>query len=45
MGIGYRFDWGAVIASWRYLDYQMKSSSPIDSMTLSGPLLGVAFTF
>ena len=26
-GVGYQFDWGAVIASWRYLDYNFKSSA------------------
>ena len=45
LGAGYRFSWGAVIASWRYLDYEMKSGVPIQSMALSGPLLGVAFKF
>lgn len=44
-GVGYKFDWGAVVATWRYLDYQFKSGSAIDSMYLNGPLLGVAFQF
>jgi len=44
-GIGYSFDWGAVVASWRYLDYEFKSSSKVDSLSLSGPLVGVAFRF
>lgn len=43
LGIGYRFDWGATVLSWRYLDYQMKSGVPIQNMSMSGPLLGVAF--
>ena len=40
-GIGYRFNWGAVVASWRYLDYNMKSGDPIQSLTANGPLFGV----
>jgi len=42
-GIGYRFEWGSVVASWRYLDYDMKSGEQIQSLDLSGPLIGVAF--
>lgn len=42
-GIGYSFDWGSVVASWRYLDYEFKSSSKVDGLSLSGPLVGVAF--
>jgi len=44
-GVGYQFDWGAVIGSWRYLDYDFKSSSNIQSMSFNGPLIGVVFTF
>jgi len=42
-GIGYAFRWGEMIASYRYMDYQFKSDSPIHSQTFNGPLLGVAF--
>ena len=42
-GVGYRFDWGAVGVTWRYLDYQFKSGEPIDSMSMNGPVVGVAF--
>jgi hypothetical protein len=42
-GLGYAFKWGEIIGGWRYLDYQFKSDSKIDSMSLNGPLLGVAF--
>lgn len=45
VGFGYRFDWGSLIASWRYLDYEMKSGSPIQSLTMNGALVGVAFSF
>jgi hypothetical protein len=42
-GLGYAFKWGDIIGGWRYLDYQFKSSSNIDSMSLNGPMLGVSF--
>jgi hypothetical protein len=38
-GIGYAFQWGDVMAGWRYIDYHMKSGKPIQDITLSGPLL------
>ncbi|MBS1179742.1 MAG: hypothetical protein H6R06_4154 [Proteobacteria bacterium] len=44
-GVGYQFDWGALIGSWRYLDYEFKSSSHIESQSFSGPLVGVVFKF
>ena len=40
-GIGYTFPWGDVIGTWRYLDYNFKSSSKIDDLSMNGPLLGV----
>jgi hypothetical protein len=42
-GVGYQFGWGSVIATWRYLDYDFKSDSKIESMSLNGPTIGVAF--
>jgi hypothetical protein len=44
-GVGYRFDWGSVFATYRYLDYQFKSGNALQSMTMNGALLGVAFQF
>jgi hypothetical protein len=42
-GLGYSFHWGDVIVAWRYLDYNMKSGSKIESINFNGPALGVAF--
>lgn len=42
-GIGYRYSWGALVASWRYLDYEFESGDPIQSLSLSGPLVGATF--
>ena len=44
-GIGYQFGWGALVASWRYIDYEMKSDVPIQSLTFNGPLIGAVFRF
>ncbi len=42
-GIGYAFRWGEVIASWRYLDYNLKSGQKIENVNFNGPVIGVAF--
>jgi hypothetical protein len=44
-GLGYQFDWGAVLATWRYLDYEFKDSSKVQSLTMNGPTIGVSFKF
>jgi hypothetical protein len=42
-GIGYSFGWGDVVAAWRYLDYDMKSGSRIETMTFNGPAIAAVF--
>lgn len=42
-GVGYRFDWGSMFATWRYLDYDFKSGKAVESLNMSGPVIGVAF--
>jgi hypothetical protein len=42
-GIGYSFGWGDVVASWRYLDYKMKSGSNIESLNFNGPAVAAVF--
>jgi hypothetical protein len=42
-GVGYVFNWGELIATWRYLDYDFKSGKKIESLNFNGPALGVAF--
>ena len=37
------FSWGSLLAGWRYLDYKFKSDSPVQDLTLNGPMFGVAF--
>ncbi len=42
-GLGYAFNWGEVLAMWRYLDYNFKSGKAVEDMNFNGPMLGVAF--
>jgi hypothetical protein len=42
-GLGYSFHWGDIVAAWRYLGYNMKSGSKIDTLNFNGPAVGVAF--
>ena len=44
-GVGYQFDWGSVLATWRYLDYDFKSDKLVQSVSFNGPTIGVAFRF
>lgn len=44
-GIGYQFGWGALVATWRYIDYELKSDKAIQSLTFNGPLIGAVFRF
>lgn len=42
-GVGYALQWGEVVAAWRYLDYNMGSSSKIESLNFNGPAIAVVF--
>jgi hypothetical protein len=42
-GVGYAFGWGDVFATYRYLDYDFKSSSSVEDLTIKGPVLGAVF--
>jgi hypothetical protein len=42
-GVGYSFQWGDVVASWRYIDYDMKSGKKIESMNFNGPAIAAVF--
>ena len=44
-GIGYSWSSIELLAVWRYLDYDFKSSSQVDSLTLNGPAIGIVFTW
>lgn len=42
-GLGYQFDWGAMVLTYRYLDYNLDSNSPVTDLSFGGPMMGVAF--
>lgn len=44
-GVGYSFSWGELFAAWRYIDYDFKSGTPIQSLSFNGPAIGVAFNW
>ena len=44
-GVAYKFNWGQVIGAWRYLDYDFKSGSDLESINFNGPMVGVAFNW
>jgi hypothetical protein len=44
-GIGYTYGWGEMTAAWRYLDYDLGSNTPIKSLVLNGPAIGVTWRF
>ncbi len=44
-GVGYRFDWGSVLLTYRHLDYELDPDGIASDLTLSGPMLGASFTW
>ena len=44
-GVGYKFDWGDVLLTYRYLHYDYGSDFPFANLDVSGPLLGAKFRF
>lgn len=42
-GMGYAFNWGDVTTVWRYLDYNYKSSTPTQNVSMSGPQIALVF--
>jgi hypothetical protein len=41
----YRFNWGDVSLVYRHIDWQFDSSSRLDNMNFSGPLLAAKLRF
>lgn len=44
-GIGYRFDWGDVDLTYRYMAWDLGSDSPLEDVSFSGPQLTASFRF
>lgn len=45
IGAGYAFDWGDLVAVWRYLDYNMPSGDLVENLDANGAAVGVTFHF
>ena len=45
LGLAYAFGWGDVSLAYRHLYYSQKGDQFIQSLALSGPLLGATFRF
>lgn len=43
--IGYRFGWGDIRLGYRHINIEMDEDKVMDSLQLSGPVLGVGFRF
>jgi hypothetical protein len=43
VGLGYEFKWGGLVATWRYLDYKMKSGKAVENLNFNGPMVGAVF--
>lgn len=43
-GIGYHFNWGEVLLTYRYLDYD-NGDNPISDLVLYGPVIGASFAW
>jgi hypothetical protein len=42
-GVSYAFGWGDLGAGWRYLEYDLKSGSPIKDLNFNGVMVGATF--
>jgi hypothetical protein len=45
LGVGYKFGWGDVVVAWRYLNYNLNSSGPVEKLIMSGPAFGARFSW
>ncbi len=45
LGAGYAFDWGDLVAVWRYLEYDMPSGDLLENLDANGAAIGVTFHF
>jgi len=43
--LGYRFDWGDVLATYRYIHYEKDDTRLVEDFDLYGPKVGVVFHF
>ena len=44
-GFGYGFNWGGILLEYRHVSFDLDDDELIDTFSLSGPALGVVFSF
>jgi hypothetical protein len=42
-GMGYAFEWGELVATYRHLDYKFGSDTPMRDLSFSGPAVSLGF--
>jgi hypothetical protein len=42
-GTGYGFQWGDLVAKYRYVDWNAKSRTPVESLSLGGLMIGATW--
>lgn len=44
-GLGYQFNWGTAVLTYRYLDYDLDSGGTLSELTFGGPMIGASFSW
>ena len=44
-GLGYHFNWGTAVLTYRYLDYDLASGGALTELTFGGPMIGASFAW
>ena len=44
-GLGYQFNWGEALLTYRYLDYDLDSAASVTDLTFGGVMLGASFAW
>jgi hypothetical protein len=39
-GVGHVFRWGEAVLAWRYMEYRLGAGAAMDTLTLTGPMIG-----
>jgi hypothetical protein len=45
LGVGYAFKWGELVATYRYILYDMKDDGLLQDLRFAGPAIGATFRF
>lgn len=43
VGLSYGYSWGEITGMWRYVSYDMKSSSSVEDLSFNGPMIGATW--